>query len=53
MDGILYLVAKAQKAPLDPILRVSPEFPVRAPTQSELIKGSVAFPKRLARVAKI
>jgi hypothetical protein len=32
---------------------VSPEFPVRAPTQSELIKGSVAFPNRLARVAKI
>jgi hypothetical protein len=32
------LVAKGQKAPLDSMLRVPPEFPVRAPTQSELIK---------------
>ena len=33
-----YLLAKGQKAPLDSMLRVQPEFPVRAPTQSELIK---------------
>lgn len=33
-----YMLAKRQKAPLDSMLRVPPEFPVRAPTQSELIK---------------
>jgi len=33
-----YLVTKGEKAPLDSMLRVSPEFPVRAPTQSELIE---------------
>jgi hypothetical protein len=33
-----YLVAKGQKASLDSMLRVPPEFPVRAPTQSGLIK---------------
>jgi hypothetical protein len=33
-----YLVPKGQQASLDSMLRVPPEFPVRAPTQSELIK---------------
>jgi len=33
-----YLVAKGQKAPLGSMLQVPPKFPVRPPTQSELIK---------------